>query len=156
MTAMAGPQTFTATIEPRQRGSVAILMPFDPSAAWGDKDRHYVAGTIGGHGVRGVLTEVEDRYYLQLGPSWCRAPDVAAGTTVTVVLGPEGPQFETVADDLREALGAEPGARRFFESLATFYRNGFVDWIESAKRPETRANRIAETVTALKAGRREH
>ncbi len=60
-----------------------------------------------------------------------------------------------MADDLADALRAEPVAQRFFESLATFYRKGFVDWVESAKRPDTRAKRIAETVAALKQGRRE-
>jgi uncharacterized protein YdeI (YjbR/CyaY-like superfamily) len=60
-----------------------------------------------------------------------------------------------MAPDLAAALTAAPDARRFFESLATFYRKGFVDWIESAKRPDTRATRIEATVDALRAGRRE-
>ena len=70
-------------------------------------------------------------------------------------LQPEGPQLDTVASDLAAAIRAEPSARRFFESLATHYRNSFVSWVEGAKRPETRAKRIEETVDALKAGRRE-
>jgi uncharacterized protein YdeI (YjbR/CyaY-like superfamily) len=36
--------------------------------------------------------------------------------------------------------------------LATFYRNNYIRWIESAKRPETRRGRIAEMVDLLKAG----
>jgi uncharacterized protein YdeI (YjbR/CyaY-like superfamily) len=52
-------------------------------------------------------------------------------------------------------LETEPDARRFFESLATFYRKGYIRWIEQAKRPETRDRRIAETVAALKAGKRQ-
>jgi uncharacterized protein YdeI (YjbR/CyaY-like superfamily) len=60
-----------------------------------------------------------------------------------------------MADDVVAALDAEPAARRYFDSLATFYRKNFMRWIDSAKRPETRARRIAETVAALKAGKRE-
>jgi uncharacterized protein YdeI (YjbR/CyaY-like superfamily) len=60
-----------------------------------------------------------------------------------------------MAPDLAEALEAEPDARRFFESLATYYRKNFVRWIEQSKRPETRAKRIAETIATLKAGKRE-
>ena len=71
------------------------------------------------------------------------------------MLEPEGPQVETMADDIRAALIDEPEARRFFESLATFYRKGYVDWIEGAKRPDTRARRIAEAIDALNAGQRE-
>ena len=63
--------------------------------------------------------------------------------------------MDELASDIADALSAEPDARRFFESLATFYRKGFIDWIEAAKRPETRARRITATVHALRAGRRE-
>jgi uncharacterized protein YdeI (YjbR/CyaY-like superfamily) len=53
------------------------------------------------------------------------------------------------------ALEAEPQARTFFESLATFYRNTYIKWIESAKRPETRAARIKEMIELLKAGKKQ-
>jgi uncharacterized protein YdeI (YjbR/CyaY-like superfamily) len=71
------------------------------------------------------------------------------------VPGARGPQVASLAGDIAAALEAEPDARRFFESLATFYRKGYIRWIEQAKRPETRDRRIAETVAALKAGKRE-
>jgi uncharacterized protein YdeI (YjbR/CyaY-like superfamily) len=67
---------------------------------------------------------------------------------------PEGPQRSTMPPDFVAALEAEPDAMRFFESLATFYRNAYVRPIEEAKRPETRARRIAAAVAALKAGLR--
>jgi Bacteriocin-protection, YdeI or OmpD-Associated/Domain of unknown function (DUF1905) len=132
---------------------VAVRIPFDPSGAWGDQARHNVTGTIGGYGVRGSLTTVGEDPYLLLGPAWCRDPRMGPGAQVTVALRPEGPQFNSLSPDFREALGAEPEARRFFGSLATFYRNGYVDWVEAAKKPDTRARRIAETVAALKAGK---
>ena len=147
---------FTTRAEPRPRGGITIELPFDPDAEWGRKDRHYVAGTIGGYGMRGVLSSEADRWVLSLGPAWCRDPRVGPGAIVDVALRPEGPQLDSMAPDIAAALTAAPDARRHFESLATFYRNGFVDWIESAKRPETRAKRIADTVAALRAGRREH
>jgi hypothetical protein len=147
--------SFDARALARRRGGITIPLPFDPNAEWGTKDRHYVDGTIGGYRMRGVLTADEGRWTLSLGPSWCRDPRVGPGTTLAVVLQPEGPQLDSVAPDVAGALLADPEARRFFESLATHYRNGFIDWIETAKRPETRAKRIAQTVTALQAGRRE-
>jgi hypothetical protein len=149
-------KSFTATVEARPRGGVTIRVPFDPSVEWGDKTRHDVTGTINGRKVRGRLTVKAGAHYLELGPAWCRDPSVAAGATVSVALGPEGPQFDLLATDFAAALDAEPAARHFFESLATFYRKGFVRWIEDAKRPETRAKRIADTVAALAAGKREH
>ena len=71
------------------------------------------------------------------------------------MLAPEPPQLETVAPDIREALVAAPAARQQFESVATFYRKGFVDWIEAAKRPETRAARITRSDRSPPAAKRE-
>ena len=80
---------------------------------------------------------------------------MTAGTRVKVALWPEGPQLDNVGADLAAALAAAPDARRFFESLPTFYRKNFVRWIDDAKRAETRAARIEKTIETLKAGRRE-
>jgi uncharacterized protein YdeI (YjbR/CyaY-like superfamily) len=71
------------------------------------------------------------------------------------VLSPEGPQADTLAPDILAALENEPEARAFFESLATFYRNGYLRWIEGAKRPETRSARIAEMLSLLKASKKQ-
>jgi hypothetical protein len=147
---------FKATLEGRSRGGYAIKLPFDPAAEWGLRDRYDVRGTIGGHNVRGKLISRSDGYYLDLGPAWCRDASIVAGMHVAVALGPEGPQLAAMADDIAAALAADSDARRFFESLATFYRKNFIRWIEDAKRPETRARRIADTVAALRAGKREH
>lgn len=148
-------KTFTATLQPRRGGGVAVQLPFDPAEVWGDKDRYDVTGSIGGFKVRGKLSTIEGQYYLELGPAWCRDPSVAQGARVSVSLSPEGPQVDSMAPDLAEAFEREPEAKRFFESLATFYRKNFMRWIEQAKRPETRAKRIADTIATLKAGKRE-
>jgi hypothetical protein len=131
-----------------------IKLPFDPAAAWGERERYDVTGTINGHKVRGKLSSRAGGYLLELGPAWC-LDAVVVGAPVVVLLAPEGLQVGAMAEDIAAALAAEPDARRFFESLATFYRKNFRRWIEGARRPETRATRIAETVAALKSGKRE-
>jgi hypothetical protein len=41
-------------------------------------------------------------------------------------------------------------ARAFFDSLATFYRKGYLRWIDATtRRPDVRARRIAEMITLL-------
>lgn len=119
------------------------------------KGRHDVTGSVGGRKVRGRLVARGGGQYLELGPAWCRDNPVADGAEVTVTLAPEGPQVASMSADVAAAFDAAPDARRFFESLATFYRRGFIRRIEGAKRPETRARLIAQTVAALKAGKRE-
>jgi uncharacterized protein YdeI (YjbR/CyaY-like superfamily) len=77
------------------------------------------------------------------------------GDVVSVVLGPEGPQQSNLPEDVAAAFEAEPEARAYFESIPTFYRRNYMRWIESAKRQETRANRVREAMELLKAGKRQ-
>ncbi|MEL6696979.1 MAG: YdeI/OmpD-associated family protein [Bacteroidota bacterium] len=50
-----------------------------------------------------------------------------------------------IPPDLAEALSQTPPAMVNFENFAPTYRKGILWWIISAKRPETRAKRIATT-----------
>ncbi|HKO74334.1 MAG TPA: YdeI/OmpD-associated family protein [Gaiellaceae bacterium] len=63
------------------------------------------------------------------------------------------PTTATVPDDFQQALDAEPRAREFFETLGSTKRYSFLYRIVDAKRPETRARRIAEYVDLLREGR---
>ena len=132
-----------------------IALPFNPNDVWGVKGRHYITGSVNGHGVRGSLGSDGTQYILPLGAAWRRDCGLDVGSKVDVVLSPEGPQSENLSADVAAALDAEPQAKAFFESLATFYRNTYIKWIESAKRPETRTARINEMVNLLKAGKKQ-
>ena len=132
-----------------------IAIPFDPNEIWGVKQRHHVAGSINGQAIRGPLGSDGDQYVLPLGAAWRRENGLDAGAEVEVALAPEGPQSSALASDIVAALDAEPQARQFFDSLATFYRNTYLRWIESARRPETRSARISEMISLLKAGKKE-
>jgi len=52
-----------------------------------------------------------------------------------------------VPPDLQAALDANPTACGHFKQFSNSARKGILQWTESAKRPETRQKRIAETVT---------
>jgi uncharacterized protein YdeI (YjbR/CyaY-like superfamily) len=62
----------------------------------------------------------------------------------------------TVPDDLRRELDRDPAARAFFESLQSHNRYAILYRIHDAKRPETRARRIARFMEMLRAGERPH
>jgi uncharacterized protein YdeI (YjbR/CyaY-like superfamily) len=97
----------------------------------------------------------EGQTVLVLGPAWRRDCGIAAGITVQVTLTPEGPQTAALAPDITSALDAEPAAKAFFESLATFYRKGYLRWIDATtRRPDVRATRIAEMIELLKASKK--
>lgn len=145
---------FEATIV-QIKTSAGVELPEDPAKVWGDRDQYHVSGTFNGDKVRGPLKRVGDRWYMPIGSVWLQDSSAKIGDSVNVELDLEGPRVGNMGDDVDEALEREPVARKFFESLPTFYRNNYNRWIQSAKRPETRARRIAEMLQLLKDNRRE-
>jgi hypothetical protein len=149
-------RSFTAVVATDRRRRVLVPVPFDPDAASGRKLEHRVAGTVNGMGVRAVIEPLGDGHGILLGPAWRRDCGIAPGDEVAVVLAPEGPQRGDLAPDVAAALEAEPAAAAFFDSLAQFYRNAYLRWIDATKRrPELRSARIAEMVDLLEAGHKE-
>jgi len=71
--------------------------------------------------------------------SWSALDDVEAGI--------EPP-------DLTAALDAAPDARRNRDAFPRSARRGILEWIGTARRPETRARRIQETTTPAACGER--
>jgi hypothetical protein len=135
------------------RGRVVVPVPFDPDTAFGPKARHHVAGTVNGTPVRAVVEAVEDGHGFALGAAWRRDCGVGPGDEVEVTLVPEGPQRGDLPADLAAALDENPAAGEFFDSLAQFYRKGYLRWIEATRRaPQRRAERVAETVRLLAEG----
>lgn len=55
---------------------------------------------------------------------------------------------------IAKALKTNSGAWKFFRELAPTNRRDFVVWIHTAKRPETRARRIRESIALLAAGKK--
>ena len=75
----------------------------------------------------------------------------AAPTSHTYAPRPVIPELPVY---IAKALKANPRAWKFFRELAPTYRRNFVVGIHMAKRPETRASRIRETISLLAAGKR--
>jgi uncharacterized protein YdeI (YjbR/CyaY-like superfamily) len=59
-----------------------------------------------------------------------------------------------VPDDLAAALASRPAARRRFDAYPPSVKKPALYWITSARRPETRAKRIAEVVNQAAEGKR--
>ena len=68
----------------------------------------------------------------------------------------DSPKTATVPDDLRAALDAEPAAAQLFDELDGNNRYAILHRIQDAKRPETRARRIAQFVGMLARGETLH
>ena len=70
--------------------------------------------------------------------------------------GTASPATAEVPTDLQAALDARPAAKAFFETLTGQNRFAILFRIQDAKRPETRARRIAQFVEMLKNGETLH
>ena len=144
---------YAATVAQTGRDRVIVPVPFDPNQVWGAKPRHHVTGTVNGIPVRAVIEAVEGGLGFVLGPAWRRDCGIAPGDRVQVQLSPEGPQRADLPPDVAAALDANPTAAQFFDSLAQFYRNGYLRWIDATRRnPRLRAERIAVVVQLLADG----
>lgn len=147
---------FAVVVTSDAKGRFHVPVPFDPDDAWGSKERHHVTGTLDGCGLRGVVEPGDGGAEVVLGPAWNRDGRPKGGTTVEVVLAPEGPQRDDLAPDIAEALAAAPDAAAFFDSLAQFYRRAYLRWVDATKRrPDQRPVRIAEMIRLLQEGKKE-
>jgi uncharacterized protein YdeI (YjbR/CyaY-like superfamily) len=68
----------------------------------------------------------------------------------------EGQKRITVPDDLQRELDARPAAKAFFAELSGQNRYAILYRLEDAKKPETRARRLAKFVALLEAGETIH
>jgi len=91
--------------------------------------------------------------YIGLNKDVRAAAGVDAGDRVRVAIELDTePRTVTVPEDLQAALADDREAREAFEKLSYTHRREYVAWIEEAKRPETRARRVAGTVEGVLAG----
>jgi uncharacterized protein YdeI (YjbR/CyaY-like superfamily) len=65
----------------------------------------------------------------------------------------DSPTSATVPADFQKALDEHPAAQAFFDGLGPTKRYSFLYRIDDAKRPQTRAKRIAEFVALLSEGK---
>jgi uncharacterized protein YdeI (YjbR/CyaY-like superfamily) len=66
----------------------------------------------------------------------------------------EGQKTIAVPDDLRRELDARPQAKAFFAELTSQNRYAILYRLQDARRPDTRARRLAKFVAMLEAGER--
>jgi uncharacterized protein YdeI (YjbR/CyaY-like superfamily) len=59
-----------------------------------------------------------------------------------------------VPSELSEALAGDPAAAATFEAFPPGCRREYCEWIAEAKRPETKAKRVAEAVAWMREGKR--
>lgn len=144
---------FTATVELHGKTATGIEVPDEIIAGLGGGQRPPVVVTINKHTYRTTAARMAGRYLIPLSAENREAAGVAAGETVQVtIVVDDAPREVVLPEDLAAAMTAS--ARKHYDTLSFTHRKEWVRWVEEAKKPETRAARVAKTVEALSAGQK--
>lgn len=145
--------TFRAELADAGGGGATFPVPPPVAAALGPAKRPPVRVTVGGHSFRTRLAIYGGEAHIGVTKANRAAAGIAVGDACDVAVAPDDePREVAVPDDLAAALAAEPGAAAAFAALSFSHRREYVTWVEAAKRPETRARRIAGTVERVAGG----
>jgi hypothetical protein len=148
------PLRFTARLHQEEDGpGVFFEVPADLRAHFG-RARPPVLVTLRAHTWRSTPAVYGGRTYLVVSRANREAAGVEPGEELEVTLNAdEAPRTVAVPDDLAAALADDPVAAERFAAMSFSHRREYVDWIAEAKRPDTRARRIARTLERVREGR---
>ncbi|MDP9235515.1 MAG: YdeI/OmpD-associated family protein [Actinomycetota bacterium] len=145
------PSRFTATLEAGRRGGAFVVLPDKVLEALGGGSRFRVTGTLAGVSFASSTMGLGGgRVCMGVHKATRQAAGVEIGDRVKVeVERDDRPREVSVPDDLATALAGDRAAKAAFEKLPFTHRREYVESITGAKRQETRARRIEETLDRL-------
>ena len=133
--------------------ATGLQVPDDVVERLGAGKRPPVQVTVGGHTYRTTVAPMGGAYWVPLAAEHREAAGVAADDEVDVRIELDtAPREVVLPEDLANAMDGT--ARTAFDALAYSHQKEWVRWVQEAKRPETRASRIGQTVESLRAGKK--
>ena len=134
-----------------------LILPEDASKKLPTRGMTTVEGLINGHPFRATLEpDGQGGHWLKVDRELREAAGAEAGDDVSLEIAPVAEEPEPkVPADLRKALAAaHPKARAVWADITPVARRDWIQWIESAKREETRLKRIENGCDMLAKGKR--
>ena len=112
-----------------------------------------VKGTIDGHEIRRyhLMSMGKGQLFLPVKAEIRKKIKKKEGDLVHIILYPDHEPLET-PEEMLICLQDEPDALTFFNSLSESERKFYIQWIYSAKREETKIDRLAKTINRLLKG----
>ena len=152
---MTKAHTFTATIQDAGGGGEFVEAPFDVEAAFGSK-KPKVKALIDGVPYRGTLVRMgTDCHLLLILKSIREQIGKNFGDKVKITVEPDiEPRLIDVPTELKKAFKIEKEAKACFDKLSYTHQREYVQWINDAKREETRQARLLKTIEMLKKSRK--
>jgi len=147
-------QAFTTKIAAGDMGGAGIYIPFDVKEVFGSA-RAKVKVTIDKHLYRTTTAVMGGKYVIPVRKEIRNAIGKKPGDSVKVVMEPDTEErIVVVPDDFKKALAKNKKTVEIFDAFAFTHRKEYVQWIESAKKPETRQNRIVKAVEMISANKK--
>jgi hypothetical protein len=127
------PQRFRARLRDAGGGGAAFDVPAQ-AAALSERKRPPVTVTIGDHTFRTAVAVYGGQPMVGVNKRHRAAARIDVG------------------DTLAAALDGDAGARAAFDRMSHTHQREYAEWVADAKRPATRARRVAETVERVRQG----
>jgi hypothetical protein len=134
-----------------------LTLPREASVKLPSRGMTSVEGTFNGLAFRATLQpDGQGGHWLKVDRKFREAAGAEAGDVVSLEIAPAAEEPEPrVPADLRKALlAADPKARAVWSDITPVARRDWIQWIESAKRAETRVKRIESGCDMLANGKR--
>jgi len=112
-----------------------------------------IRGSIDGYKFRKyhLMPMKEGGLFLPVKAEIRKAINKQEGDKVHIILYPDDEPLE-VPDEMLLCLKDEPQALRFFNTLSESERKFYIQWVYSAKKDETKVDRLAKTIDRLARG----
>jgi hypothetical protein len=132
-----------------------FLVPFEVPKVYGTKAQVKVRGTIDGFPYRGSIANMGEGHCMVVKKEIRQAIGKSAGDTVKVVMEIDTePRNVVVPEDFQQALEDHTSVKEIFEKFSFTHKKEYVEWIESAKKQETRENRIKKAIEMIAEGKK--
>jgi hypothetical protein len=130
-----------------------VKIPFDVEKTFGTKARLSVKGTINGFAFQSsIFPDGEGKHTMMINKAMQKGANAVRGDVVDMVLEPDTePRIVEVPTDLKTLL-TKSKTKDVFEKMTYSRKKEYVEWIESAKREETRTARVQKIIDKLLSG----
>lgn len=150
---MADVLKITATLESRGPAGAIVLSDAQVAKLGDGKKAFPVKVAVNGTTMSLRLARMSGENLIGFSKAARAEAGVEVGSSYRVVIEADaGERTVDVPADLAKALKARK-VDAAFVALAYSHRKEYVRWVEEAKKPETRANRIAKAVEMVAAGK---
>ncbi len=147
-------QRFRAKLEPVPHGGMFVVVPEKTAQAAGLVYGARVRGTVNGVPYRSSLMKYSGIFHMGVHKATLAKAKASEGQRVdiTIELDDEPLPTDKMPADLSKALAKNAAAREAWSKMSPSHKREHVKHVIEAKKPETRARRIAKTIESLRNG----